>query len=343
MKLTTNEKRQLKFRLLIIFLLDIPFATFYFLLCGNIETIVNLAILFGFSVLLLFVPNLKSMVIMLVWFILYYLIAFTFQWFHQYDWGLSLTFAEGFYYNKDAIPLLLFSLWPLFGSIFFILLCSLVLSPLFLKVKKLILRKYNNMYIENKTQLDIPFKKIISRAFYTFLLTIGLFSTLYKSGLMSSLFDPRFIYYDEFLLLMISFPLILPFVVGIWAVGWALEDAGIMHYKFSNDKSNFFYEIEPVHYKYNSLIKGYAGISTIIYVIETSIISSGGLAGSLAGVLGQFLVVPYRFSLFLMFIGPFFPAYVLYWLFEKDYLRKNMKRANEIFKIQIMDKENEVK
>ena len=76
----------------------------------------------------------------------------------------------------------------------------------------------------------------------------------------------NFLYYPEVFMGFSS--LILPLVVGLWSVGWTMEDAGLMHFKLPKEEKKVLYEIEPVHLKYNGLIKGYAGITAILYLVS---------------------------------------------------------------------------
>lgn len=328
----------LKYKLSIVLVVSIIYSIFNLLIWPEIDTIINLILIFGFSILLLSLPNLKTISIMLIWFLSYYAFTFLFQFAYSRDWKEHLTFLGGFYYADSIIPILYFSFFPVIGSIIMILLFSFIISIIFLKIKPIYLRNYNNGYIDNYTNQDIPYKTLISRAFYTFLLSIGLFSALNQLGIISLLFSfGPYTGFDEFEIVAIFFPIIIPFSIGIWSVGWSFEDAGLMHFKFSKKRINPLYEIEPIHYRYNSIIKGYAGISTIIYIIDLSINSFGGLGSSFI----QLLYVIFRaFGYYLLFIGPIFPAYIIFWKFNlslKKYLRTSMKTLQEQLKFEYFD------
>ncbi|MBD3340324.1 MAG: hypothetical protein GF353_14515 [Candidatus Lokiarchaeota archaeon] len=77
------------------------------------------------------------------------------------------------------------------------------------------------------------------------------------------------IYTNSVLISLIS--LTLPFVIGLWSIGWALEDSGLMHYKFDNRPGKPLYEIEPVYQNYSSYLRGYAGVSSVLFLVQVII------------------------------------------------------------------------
>ena len=171
-------------------------------------------------------------------------------------------------------------LWPTLVSILCVIIFPLLLVPIILVLKNIIWHKYTNCYIDlGKVRFDG--KKFIRRFIYVFLLVLGICATL----LSYRFFDPlllvpgemytehpaqsqteNFLYYPEVFMGFSS--LILPLVVGLWSVGWTMEDAGLMHFKLPKEEKKVLYEIEPVHLKYNGLIKGYAGITAILYLVS---------------------------------------------------------------------------
>ena len=93
---------------------------------------------------------------------------------------------------------------------------------------------------------------------------------------------------------------VFPLAVGLWAVSWAMEDAGLMHYAFKSEDN---YEIEPIHIRYTSYLKGYAGISALMFVIQFTMYQAN--QNSLEDGLLILAVV-------LLAIVCFFPAYFLF-------------------------------
>lgn len=165
-------------------------------------------------------------------------------------------------------------IWPSFLSIIFAIIFPLIIVPLFTMIKRKVWFRFQDSYV-NRGKLTFNFKIFFKRGIYISLLIIGIIITI------SDLIDPSLFLtpyaigesnYSENLLFApdlingLTF-LILPFVVGVWAVGWAMEDAGLMHYKFPKENEKILFEIEPVHLKYNGLVKGYAGVTSVIFLI----------------------------------------------------------------------------
>ena len=126
------------------------------------------------------------------------------------------------------------------------------------------------------------------------------------------------LYYPEVFVGFAS--LLLPFVVGLWAVGWTMEDAGLMHFKLPKEDEKMLYEIEPVHLKYNGIIKGYAGISAILYFVSAiSFFLTYNLVSTLLSV-----VMGTIMTIFL-----FIPAYLLYLKFAGSVLTKLFRKGKQ--------------
>ena len=54
----------------------------------------------------------------------------------------------------------------------------------------------------------------------------------------------------------------------MWSVSWSYHDASIVHYKIPEIEKNELYEIEPVYLRYDTLLKGYAGLSSILFIFN---------------------------------------------------------------------------
>ncbi|TFF87124.1 MAG: hypothetical protein EU550_03920, partial [Promethearchaeota archaeon] len=189
--------------------------------------------------------------------------------------------------EQDMHYLVLFVFWPILTTLIAVILFPLILIPVVMFIKNRIWHKYQNGYIEmGPLQLDL--KVFFKRSVYIFLLGWGLSSTLVSLGVFDvNLFIPttidantelaqrayeeNLLYYPEFFIGITS--LILPLVIGLLSISWTLEDVGLMHYKFPDEAKNekFLYEIEPVYLKYHGIIKGYAGIAGILYLISAII------------------------------------------------------------------------
>ena len=122
--------------------------------------------------------------------------------------------------------------------------------------------------------------------------------------------------------------IVYPIAIGILAIGWAIEDAGLIHHKLPSENVKTLYKIDPLHLEYKNIISGYAGITAIVYYI--SFISYYFLTspGDPSVISDALILTP----LFLIFT--FTPAYFIYSLIAKKYLvkhfRKGMKEARVI-------------
>ncbi|MFX0072795.1 MAG: hypothetical protein ACFFAO_17070 [Candidatus Hermodarchaeota archaeon] len=170
-------------------------------------------------------------------------------------------------------------IWPQLLSILFVVIFPLIFVPLFLFIKSKIWYNYQNAYVD-MGELKFSLKIFFKRGIYISLLVIGLIIT-FSSFIEPKLFlvpdrlegsnYPDNLIFDPDVISSLIF-LFLPFVVGIWSVGWTLEDVGLMHYKFPKKNKQMLFEIEPIHLKYNGVFKGYAGISSILFLITAIIV-----------------------------------------------------------------------
>lgn len=124
--------------------------------------------------------------------------------------------------------------------------------------------------------------------------------------------------------------LILPFVVGIWVTGWSIEDTGLMYYKLPRENEKILFEIEPLHLKYNGLIKGYAGVSSILFLVIATTVYLKEWPLHIFQVVATILVMMTLYSA---------PAYFIYLkvsqkvyrrIFRKDLQELEMLTKNDI-------------
>jgi hypothetical protein len=150
---------------------------------------------------------------------------------------------------------------------------------------------------------------------------MGLLSTLSPFIDYSLFID--FITYDN--LLEEGFPLnysmdilagvgtfILPFSIGLWAIGWALEDAGLIHFHLPKTDRTY-YEIEPIYFKYDSYIGGFAGIAAILYYL-----------GAITIYLEDFQNLFWSVMVFIIVIGMNGLSYVFYNRFGVKFARRKI-------------------
>ncbi|KKN06618.1 hypothetical protein LCGC14_1075360 [marine sediment metagenome] len=210
-----------------------------------------------------------------------------------------------------------------------VMIIPVLIAPVFLRLKKMMLRKYENTFIQLEED-PIDLKKFFKRSVYVFLLTFGLIATLLNYGVFTaeSFVNPTRLQEmqvgDESILynLLTIFGLVgavLPIVIGLWSIGWIIEDSGLMHYKLSKESSFSYFEIEPVHIRYNAIVKGYAGITGILFLINAAQYWSQ-FFDDIVGYINFGLLVFYLFPIMMMIM----PAYVLYWKFCRPYMTKKL-------------------
>jgi len=129
-------------------------------------------------------------------------------------------------------------------------------------------------------QLDVdtePYRlrKWFSRTIYVSLLVFGLQAIFFSFFPYELLLTPSELAGYQGLGIDIRFTLgvtggiiglLTPVAVGLLSIGWALEDSGLVHYDLPG-KSDQMYEIEPVFRRYISYLKGYAGVSSVLFLI----------------------------------------------------------------------------
>ncbi|MHA1149100.1 MAG: hypothetical protein ACTSR8_12750 [Promethearchaeota archaeon] len=221
-----------------------------------------------------------------------------------------------------------------------------IFAPLFLKIKGKIYSRYANAYIK-KESIALTARKYLIRSIYVVLLILGFLAFIiplvgqYTIDLWmtedtaNALENEGVILIYSMDILISHVALLLPIVVGIWSIGWAMEDAGLMHYKFDERKGRELYEIEPVHVKYNSYVKGYAGISALLFFIKVLM--------SFSSILDEY---PNRFiDLFGIMMLPFIaiglliPAYIIYCKTGNsfEFLNKDLMELKQLTKEEILN------
>ena len=237
--------------------------------------------------------------------------------------------------------LLIFSvLWPNIASIMFIIIFPLIFVPLFIKIKNKIWFQYKNSYVDIPSEL-FNVRKFFKRAIFVFLLTMGLSATLISSGFIRvkdfltedqegywvgeiGIDNPLYI---QDIFVNIAF-IVYPIAIGILAIGWAIEDAGLIHHKLPSENVRTLYKIEPLHLEYKNIISGYAGITAIVYYVSFIAYYFAISLRDISAIMGILVATP------ILLIFTFVPAYFIYSLISKKYLvkrfRKGMKEARVI-------------
>lgn len=220
-------------------------------------------------------------------------------------------------------------LLPILVSIITAIVFARFVAPLFLKAKnKILSRKYTDGFILRTTS-PLSKKILIRRMIYLILLTFGFLSSIIPIVDPTQWLSPETIcsyaerglnpqYHFQIFLTLMGF--VFPLTTGLWAVSWAIEDAGLMHYAFKSEDN---YEIEPIHIKYTSYLKGYAGISGLMFVIQFTMYQAVQNSSEDA-----YLIL----AVVLIAIVCFFPTYFLFIkiMGSHGYLRKGLKEFKKL-------------
>ena len=166
----------------------------------------------------------------------------------------------------------LWVLWPILGALLMVLILPRILAPIFLKLKAGVWRTFRNFVVPTAVSELTP-KRFAFRMLYISLLNLGVVSMIFTfiEGtvfLPVDMFEAGDIIGPMQIVLASVGGLLTPFLVGLWSVSWTLQDSSVMHYKFPHEDSQELFEIEPVYLKYDTLLKGYAGISSILFVLS---------------------------------------------------------------------------
>jgi len=271
--------------------------------------------------------NTRNIIIILMPFSLFF-ISFSMQSLNDSTDPMVLT---GLPYNISKLIFL--CLIPYIGSIITVILFPRIIIPLYLKAKRGTMKNYKNVYLDvEKEDLNIP--KFLKRTLYVALLSLGLGMMLINSNII----HPRLMMseknYQQMIIegdsviyyigTLLGLPmLIYSIIIGLWAVGWTLEDAGVMHYNIKEKKTNNLFEIEPVHNRYNGMLKGFAGISVIIVLLSAYSYYISLAEPDIESISMVIFSIP-------MLMIPSFLSYIVYWKIGKNYTIKNLKEIRRI-------------
>ena len=214
-----------------------------------------------------------------------------------------------------------------------------ILTPLLFKSKKIIFRRYSDAYIDTKPEV-FAVKKFIPRFIYIFLLTLGFLAIILPlmteeiAAMLNTATNVKY-YKDEGLnirfalptVFAVSFVFIFPIVIGLWSVGWSLEDSGLIHYSGldgQKERWDKLFEIEPLHLRYNGYLKGYAGISSVVFLISLTVYFTG-FEGRAEDVMMVILIPAFS-------IVNSIPSYIIYGISKGkfEYLRRELPEAKRL-------------
>ncbi|MBD3406130.1 MAG: hypothetical protein GF411_08400 [Candidatus Lokiarchaeota archaeon] len=218
---------------------------------------------------------------------------------------------------------------PMLGGIVTGLIFPRIIAPIFKRLLGLKMRGYKSAYLPVHHD-SLSLRRWFGRAVLTSLLILGLLAAIIN------VIDPQLFMppseYAAFLAetglpqytppVTISLAGFLsPIAFGLWAASWALEDAGIIQY-YLPEKDGILYDIEPIHHQYSGYLKGYAGLSAIIFFASIFFLFAG--QEGLVEVAAFTLIIP------LFLILQTIPGYIVFTRTSKAYLRKGLPKAGPL-------------
>ena len=165
---------------------------------------------------------------------------------------------------------------PMVGSIITAFLMPRLFAPIFLKGKRVRLSGYKDAYLP-VTQNRLSIKQWFGRASLVSLLILGFIAAIVN--IIDPLLFMTQVEYNEFIIetglpqlappvIITLTGLIAPIAFGLFAISWIMEDAGLIHYSIPPEDEDKLYKVEPVHDSYSSYLKGYSGVSSLIFLIS---------------------------------------------------------------------------
>lgn len=266
------------------------------------------------------------------------------------DTGIVPLFGLPSVYHR----LLIYTVCPVVLSIFTILVFPRVFAPLYLRLKSMGGKKYKNAYIGRQANCMTP-RKWIWRGVMVFLLSMGISSTLMEVGFLHPLafiemgrWGEVVSQYGVFAIYQMdvffgAFCLVSFIVAGLWSIGWSFEDAGLIHYHLPENPMDEFFEVEPVHFRYNTWLTGYAGLSALFFYLGAVFfyvfIPHHGGSFDLEGRITELFFI---FAASLLTPVMLAPAYITYWWIGTNFLRKGLYQTlgitEEEFRKSLVDK-----
>jgi hypothetical protein len=219
--------------------------------------------------------------------------------------------------------LTLWLIWPVIGGIIMVAIIPRILGPLFLRIKGGIWRDYENAYVDLSPELTQG--RMFKRAIYIGLLTMGILSLLIyiiPPALLIPLSMEDTIFNMAFVSCIAGF--MVPFSIAMWSASWSYHDASLVHYKIPDEDKDELYEVEPIHLRYDSFLKGYAGLSSIIFIVNLMAMQISGGEGQLMAIVVLYVFM--HMSLLTL------PAIYVHSRMNHTWLRKNLPRARRFTK-----------
>ena len=227
-------------------------------------------------------------------------------------------------------------IWPVIGSMICAILFPRFLAPLYLAAKKYIMADFKNGELEIDTE---PYRvgKWFKRSIFVSLLVLGIQALFLGFFPHQALLTPADLAGYEGLGIDIRYVLgvttgivglVTPVAVGLLSVGWAMEDSGLVHYDLPGEPTRI-YEVEPVFRRYNSYLKGYAGFSSIIYLLSIVVYFPQFGMDRMIDVVFT-LIMPFQAILYCGF------GYLAYVLVNTQFLRGRYKKVGQITEDEIL-------
>ncbi|MFX0004572.1 MAG: hypothetical protein ACFE9C_13695 [Candidatus Hodarchaeota archaeon] len=253
------------------------------------------------------------------------------------DFGLSGTSTLSWLnINGFDLAITIGFIWPVLGSILLVIVIRVLIVLIYMRFFN---RNFRKGYL--KQIKSFSFKTFINRIMWVVLFTfaisqwilnyidisyIMLEGDVYKFMAFGRLFGFE---YPE----MNLFLFMLPLSTAIFSAGWTIKDLGLMHYDI---REKGLYEIEPVHRPYESIFKGYIGISLLFFLISVSGIeplftldmytsTAYAMYDPWVVLIASLLFVPFYFFQFFAIGVLIVPAYIIYFYLDKTKTQERLK------------------
>jgi len=214
---------------------------------------------------------------------------------------------------------------PALGGIAAVVIMPRVIAPAYLRYKNTLLKGYRDVRVRVDAQplnIDRYFRRMTLVAL--FVLSVLSTVTHYVDPLLFMTQEE----YDRFVVEM-GFPrfappvtitlsgLLIPVAIGLWATSWAMEEAGIFHYYDMGTERRIQMEVEPAYLRYNNYLKGYIGLSSVVFIATVAALFIIGGEAIEAAIFT--LLIP------LFAVVQSIPSYLVYSVTGREYLTRGLE------------------
>lgn len=111
--------------------------------------------------------------------------------------------------------------------------------------------------------------------------------------------------------------LLIPVAIGFWATSWAMEEADIFHHHDMGTERRIPMEVEPAYLRYNNYLKGYIGLSSVVFIATVAALFIIGGKAIEAAIFT--LLIP------LFAVVQSIPSYRVYSVTSREYLTRGLE------------------